>query len=176
MNFWQRLENFILSAFITFYKNFYYYPEQNKILKEFYPDAPDLNQLNYNASLILLMGHESTQQAVPLVPNMINIGGFHLKPSSNDLGKLQTVFDNAKDGVIYFGVGTNVKISTIKNDTQQVLLNSLGKLKQTVLMQWDEKIPENVPKNILMSKWFPQQAILGEYDMQIVIGGIRIFK
>lgn len=161
MSFWERLENFAVKIFAHVYRQLYFFPKQNEILKEFHPDAPHLSTLYHNVSLVFLMSHESTHQAVPLVPNMINIGGFHLKPAEELGPHLKKFLDAATEGVVYFGMGTNVKLSTVRNDTKSVLLNGLGKLKQKVLMQWDEEIPKNVPGNIKMLKWFPQQAILG---------------
>lgn len=164
MTFLERLENFVVSVFVTIYKHFYYFPEQEKIVKEFYPNAPDLNSIIFNTSLILLMAHETTQQAVPLVPNMINVGGLHMKPPK-PLGNMQSQLDSATDGVVYFGMGTNIKLSTTKNETQKAFMKCLGKLKQKVFMQWNEEIPADLPGNIVMAKWFPQQSILGKHKI-----------
>lgn len=162
MTFWQRLENFLLAMFANMYRHLYFFPKQNEMMKKFYPNSPDLMDLYYNVSLVLLMSHESVNQAVPLVPNMINIGGFHLQPAQELREHLKKFLDTATEGVVYFAMGTNVKLSTVRNDTKQVLLKCLGKLKQKVLMQWDEEVPKKLPSNIKMFKWFPQQAILGE--------------
>lgn len=163
MTFLQRIENFIVSVYVTFYNHFFYFPEQEKIMKEFNPNAPDLNSIIFNVSLILLMAHETTQQAVPLVPNMINVGGLHLKPPK-ELGNMKSSLDSATDGVVYFGMGTNIKLSTTTNETQRAILKCLGGLKQKVFMQWHEEIPDDLPSNIVMAKWFPQQSILGKSE------------
>jgi len=46
-------------------------------------------------------------------------------------------------------------------ETVSLLLSELAKLKQTVLWKWeDDKLP-NLPKNVMVKKWFPQNDILG---------------
>lgn len=168
MSFWQRIENFIITIFAHVYRHVFFFPEQDQLMKKYYPGAPDLSTLYYNVSIIFLMAHEATHQAVPLVPNMINILGFHLKPAEELREHLKKFLDSSTEGVVYFGMGTNVKLSTVKNDTKKILLKCLGGLKQKVLMQWDEEIPKNVPSNIKMFKWFPQQAILGKVLLSLV--------
>lgn len=173
MTFRERLQNFLINTFNDIYKHLYFLPQQNKMMKEHFPDSPDLSSLNNNVSLVLLMSHETTNQAVPLVPNMINIGGFHLKDSPEPKEHLKKFLDSATDGVVYFGMGTNLKLSTVRNNTKEVLLKTLGQLKQKVLMQWDEAVPKNVPSNIRLAKWFPQQSILGKLITVTVLKSVE---
>lgn len=39
-------------------------------------------------------------------------------------------------------------------------INVFSRLKQRVLMKWEGNVPEDLPKNILMSKWLPQQDLV----------------
>lgn len=67
--------------------------------------------------------------------------------------------DNAKNGVIYFSMGSNLKSADWPEETKQNLLKMLGGLKQTVLWKFEEQLSDP-PKNVHISKWFPQLSIL----------------
>lgn len=42
-----------------------------------------------------------------------------------------------------------------------MLLEVLGSLQQRVLWKWDEDTMEGLPPNVRLSKWLPQQDVLG---------------
>jgi hypothetical protein len=79
-------------------RNLLFFPAQNKIMKKYFPDAPDLDVLNYNASLVLVNSHISTNKPVPRVPSMVDIGGFHINPPKKLPKDLQEYLDSAKRG------------------------------------------------------------------------------
>lgn len=70
--------------------------------------------------------------------------------------------DNAKHGVIYFSMGSNLKSKDIPKVIKENLLKVFGELKQTVLWKFEEDLP-NTPKNVHILNWAPQQSILGTY-------------
>lgn len=67
---------------------------------------------------------------------------------------------NASHGVIYFSMGTMVKSKTMPREFKRGLLKVFSELKQTVIWKFEEKM-EDVPKNVHIVKWAPQQSILG---------------
>lgn len=71
--------------------------------------------------------------------------------------------DSAEHGVIYFSLGSVVKSSKMPQETVSLLLSELAKLKQTVLWKWEDDQLPNLPKNVKVKKWFPQNDILGMY-------------
>lgn len=69
--------------------------------------------------------------------------------------------DGAKDGVIYFTLGSHIDVSTTLGDALKAeFLKAFGRIKQRVLWKWETDFP-NTPSNVKTSKWFPQQDILG---------------
>lgn len=152
----------------------YLYPAQDKLLKKYYSNAPDLQDLLNNVSLVLLNSHESFNQPVPYVPNMIDIGGYHVDPPKPLPKDLQNFMDAAKEGVIYFSMGSNLKPSKIPSQTKQAILKVLGSRKEKVLWKWDEESIPNQPENIKLSTWFPQQDILGKYLIRLFIHLIHL--
>lgn len=75
---------------------------------------------------------------------------------------LKTILDSAEHGVIYFSLGSVVKSSKMPRETVSFLLSELAKLKQTVLWKWEDVKLPNLPKNVVVKKWFPQNDILSK--------------
>ena len=40
-------------------------------------------------------------------------------------------------------------------------MDAFRKLPQKVIWKWESEIPADVPSNIMMTKWLPQQDLLG---------------
>lgn len=74
--------------------------------------------------------------------------------------ELQNLFEESKDGVIYFSMGSNLQSNDMTKDMKESLLEMFGTLKQTVLWKFEGDL-ENVPANVHLVKWAPQQSILG---------------
>ncbi|CAG9831120.1 unnamed protein product [Diabrotica balteata] len=173
MNLWQRTVNsvLLLSNYIT--KHLYFMPQQKKFMSEHFPKCTDQDAAFYNVSLVFLVTHESANQPIPLVPNMINIGGHHVKPAKELPKDLKVFMDKAKEGVVYFSLGTNVDPAQMAPETQRAIVNALGKLKQKVLWKYDGNVP-NLPKNVQLGKWFPQADLLAHPNLKLFIthGGL----
>ena len=163
-NFFDRLRNSIIYTYGYINRHLMFFPAQNKIVKKYFPDAPDLDVLLYNASLVLLNSHLSTNMAVPRVPNMVDIGGFHLKPPKKLPQDLQTYLDEAKNGVIYFSMGSGLQSTNLPVEKRNALVRVFSKLKQNVLWKWESDVLPGQPKNVEVRKWLPQQDILGTFS------------
>lgn len=69
--------------------------------------------------------------------------------------------DNAKHGVIYFSMGSNLNSQTMPDELKQSFLKMFGSLKQTVLWKFEDDLP-NKPNNVHILKWAPQPSILSK--------------
>ncbi|XP_059051886.1 uncharacterized protein LOC131846569 [Achroia grisella] len=128
----------------------------------------------YNAFLVLSNSHVSIGQALRLPQNYIPVGGYHINEDIQPLpDDLKQLLDNAKNGLIYFSMGTNLKSRDLPNNIKQGLLNIFGKLKQTVLWKFEEKL-SNLPSNVHIVHWAPQQSILAHPNCILFIthGGL----
>uniref|UniRef100_A0A6P7GYX7 UDP-glucuronosyltransferase 2B9-like n=1 Tax=Diabrotica virgifera virgifera TaxID=50390 RepID=A0A6P7GYX7_DIAVI len=173
MNLWQRTVNSVLLLWNYLIKHLYFMPQQKKLMSEHFPKCTDQDVAFYNASLVFLVNHESANQPMPLVPNMINIGGHHVKPAKELPKDLKVFMDKAKEGVVYFSLGTNVDPTKMAPEILRAIVNALGKLKQKVLWKYDGDVP-NLPKNIQLGKWFPQTDLLAHPNLKLFIthGGL----
>lgn len=70
--------------------------------------------------------------------------------------------DGASDGVIYFSLGTNIICSELSPEIIDVFITAFSELPYKILWKWDLDTLAGKPDNVMISKWFPQQDILGK--------------
>ncbi|KAF5289139.1 hypothetical protein FQR65_LT02029 [Abscondita terminalis] len=177
MNFFQRFYNTFVYIVFEFSYYFYLRPNQSRLLNKHFPNAPPLDDLYYNISLILINSHVSVDDVVPYMPNLIPIAGAHLQKPKLLSIELQRLLDGAKNGVIYFSMGASIKCLDISEKTQVIFLNLFSRLKQTVLWKWECPTLPNKTSNIFVRSWFPQQDILAHPNVKLFItqGGLMSF-
>ena len=82
MNFWERLNNFLLYYGIMGYIRYFVFPVQHRLVKKLVgDDIPDLEDLARNASLYLINREFSVQHPRPQLPVSIDVGGLHAEPA-----------------------------------------------------------------------------------------------
>ncbi|XP_023943056.2 UDP-glucosyltransferase 2-like [Bicyclus anynana] len=144
------------------------------VIEKRHSTAPSFETLRFNASLLLSNSHVSMGVPAVLPANVIPIGGYHIKPNVKQLPEdLQKLMDNAKHGVIYFSMGSNLKSKQFPEVIKLDLLKMFGKLKQTVIWKFEEDLP-NRPSNVHIVQWAPQQSILAHKNCILFIthGGL----
>ncbi|XP_025193262.1 UDP-glucuronosyltransferase 2C1-like isoform X2 [Melanaphis sacchari] len=180
MTFVQRAKNAVAVLFDTWVNRLLYVPRQQKLMSEHFAyggheGRPEIAAMLQNVSLTLINTHPVIGSATPYVPSYVPVAGMHTRPSKPLPTDLKTILDSAEHGVIYFSLGSVVKSSKMPREVVSLLLSELAKLKQTVLWKWeDDQIP-NLPKNVKVRKWFPQNDILGHPNCRLFIthGGIH---
>ncbi|XP_072401396.1 UDP-glycosyltransferase UGT5-like [Diabrotica undecimpunctata] len=169
MNYWERLSNtyrFILGEIFMHTK---FIPAQNELLKRVFPDAPDLNSILYNASLILITSHVSLIDTMPLQQNIKEIGGYHVTDPEPLPKNLKDFLDSAKDGAIIFSMGSNLRSSVFKPAKKRAILKAFSKIKQKVLWKFETDLPEK-SDNVMISSWLPQKDVLAHPNVIGFIG------
>lgn len=80
MSFYERFQNFYILGITRVMEYVYYYPKhQHLIDTHFGKDYPSLYTLLSNISLTFLYTNPAMAPSLPLVSNMIPVGGIHLK-------------------------------------------------------------------------------------------------
>ncbi|KAL1491843.1 hypothetical protein ABEB36_012378 [Hypothenemus hampei] len=173
LSFFNRLKNLVAHAMENFMFTFFLFPSDDNFLHQFFPDAPPLAELCQNVSLVLLNSHVSLSPALPLVPNMVEIGGYFIDPPKKLPKDLKDILDNSPEGVIYFSLGSNLKSKDLPSEQKQWILSVLGNLKEKVLWKFEEDLPGR-PKNVFIKKWLPQQDVLAHPNIKLFIthGGL----
>jgi glucuronosyltransferase len=79
---------------------------------------------------------------------------------------LENFINGAKEGVIYFSLGSLVRSETFPKDKLRAFLDAFAELPQRVLWKTDT-IP-GLPTNVMTSKWLPQFDILSMKNKLVV--------
>ncbi|XP_050501045.1 UDP-glycosyltransferase UGT5-like isoform X4 [Diabrotica virgifera virgifera] len=167
--FLQRLKNFYWIRAEGLVRKYYLNNVVEGQAKEIFGKQMDsLDSLENHISLLLCNLMQGFNHPQPLTPNIIPVGGLHIKPAKKLPEDLQRVMDNSKEGVILFALGTNVKPSSFSEDKRKAILDALGKLKQTVLWKFKGNLT-NIPKNVIIKKWLPQRDLLAHPNLKLFI-------
>nr|CAD7591387.1 unnamed protein product [Timema genevievae] len=168
MTFLERLHNTFHQLYFKILYKLYHLPTQDNMMKEAFKelsDIPSVTDLNEKTSLVFLNSHISVNYAQPLLPNVVPIGGMHIKSSLAPLSKdLKTFLDNAQHGVIYFSMGSNLRSADISPPTLAAILNTFSKLKQKILWKFELDNLPGQPANVKIEKWLPQDSVLDTTD------------
>lgn len=84
MDFWERILNTLGNTFQKVTQLFYHLPKQQAQLEKYFSDyspLPSISDLDSSTSLILLNHHFSISYPRPLMPNIVQVGGLHIKPA-----------------------------------------------------------------------------------------------
>lgn len=178
MNLFERIWNFIVFIMDYAMYKLFFLPKQAAIYEATFPDPkPGFDYLmKHGVSLAILNSHFSTSYPRPLVPNMIEIGGSQInrnpKPLPTDI---QNFLDSAKDGAVYFSMGSNIKSTQLPAEKRQAILNTFAKFpKVKFLWKWEDPELPGKPANVFIQKWYPQDDILAHPNIKCFIthGGL----
>lgn len=75
---------------------------------------------------------------------------------------LQETLDSAKEGVIYFSLGSTVRTVNIEERLRKVIVSALAELPYTVVWKWESDHLPDKPDNVIIRNWLPQQDLLGK--------------
>lgn len=78
-------------------------------------------------------------------------------------------------GFIYVSMGSSVKAANMPENLRKLLVNTFAKLPYRVLWKYESSIIQNdLPPNVKISRWLPQQDILGHKKLRAFIthGGL----
>lgn len=173
MNLFEKIYNTLIYVVDRILKFRYFLKSQEKIVRKVLPDTPPIETVYTNISLALIYSHESYCQPVPFVPNMIQVGGFHVKPPRRLPKELQQFLDNAENGAIYFNFGTNVNLTDMPKSQRDVIMKTFTRLNERVIMKWEDDTLPGKPRNVMTAKWLPQNDILGKVVDNTVIVSIH---
>ncbi|XP_063228391.1 UDP-glucosyltransferase 2-like [Bacillus rossius redtenbacheri] len=170
MDFLQRVDSLVTDAIANWMWNFEYFPQMQAIAERHFPHpVPSLKQYEGNFSLILsntVLGYDYPR---PLAPNLILVGGMHLKPPGPLDKKLQEFLDEAEHGAILFSLGSNLRSDMLSPQAQQAFLEVFSSLPQRVLWKFESDTLHPKSENVLLGKWLPQRDILGHKNMKLFI-------
>lgn len=163
MNFFERTINTLIGIAFTLIHRYYLYPKQMQLLEQYFPDYPPLDEIERErVDIFFCNAHFGNESPRPRTPNIINIGGYHVQQPQALDPDLQMFLDNAKEGVVFLGFGTNIDTKQIPKEKMNAFLSKFAKLSYKILLKHDGVIP-NTPENVNIMPWVPQKGVLGSY-------------
>lgn len=164
MSFFERVGNVLLWTFVETMFQAFLLPAEERELHEHFPDAPPLNQLLRNISLVFVNAHYSVADTPrPYLPNIVPIGGLHIQPQKLP-GDLKSYLDGATNGAVLFSLGSNVKSADLPKHQIDAILETFKQCSQKFLWKFEDD-SLNVPENVKIYKWLPQRAVLSKWCM-----------
>lgn len=89
--------------------------------------------------------------------------------------ELKNYLDEAKEGVVYFSLGSNVKSKSLPKEVFDGIVEAFAQLPYQVLWKWEATDIPNKPQNVLLQNWLPQQDVLDHPNVKVFVtqGGIQ---
>ncbi|KAL1461764.1 hypothetical protein WDU94_013636 [Cyamophila willieti] len=179
MNFIQRLQNTLFGVFNPLALAWWYYPAQDLLMREiagtFTPPLPYIQTLLHNISATLVYSDPMLEYPRAQIANLVPVGGIHLKTSQlpKDLVKLMSQ-SVSPHGVILVSFGSMVSPSKMSPSLRDSLVRAFARTGLTVLWRWEGEPIENLPSNIHLRNWVPQQDVLAHTNCRMFIshGGV----
>ncbi|KAF5301857.1 hypothetical protein FQR65_LT08689 [Abscondita terminalis] len=172
------LERIVFVAYKLFtetLKTFVIIPRHQTLVNKYFgTQYPPLQ--NIDISLALVNSDTTFHPVKPLIPTIVQIGGgTHRTPKKPLPIELKNTLDAAKHGFIYFSLGSNVKSKDLSKETRDVILETFSEIPYTVLWKFELDELPNKPKNVIISKWFPQQDVFKHPNIKLFItqGGLQ---
>lgn len=183
MSFLERAHNALICTADWILRSFYHYPAQQGLIDKYFEPhirqnttehLPSVYELERKVAIIMINSHVALDHPRPSMPNIINVGGIHLRPAKPLPIELQQFIDDAKHGVIYFSFGSNIQGKDMPQRLQRAFIETFRHLPQRVLWKFEGEVPESIPENILIWNWFPQHDILAHPNIVLFIthGGL----
>ena len=105
----------------------------------------------------------------PSMPNVIAIPGLSTKPAQELEPSLRNIASDAKHGIIVVSFGSLVADFPHNRAIPEKLLPAFRRLKQTVFWRYQGAPLSEVPTNVVLLKWLPQNDLLGHNNTRLFI-------
>uniref|UniRef100_A0A803W043 glucuronosyltransferase n=1 Tax=Ficedula albicollis TaxID=59894 RepID=A0A803W043_FICAL len=154
----QRVENALISLLELDYCNSYY-AEALKLSSEVLQRDMSLMDLVSPAAIWIMRFDFVFEYVRPVMPNMVFVGGINCakkKPLPKEFEAI--VNASGEHGIVVFSLGSMVSEIPVKKAME--IAEALGTVPQTVLWRYTGKTPSNLPKNVKLVKWLPQNDLL----------------
>nr|XP_053656458.1 UDP-glycosyltransferase UGT5-like [Cherax quadricarinatus] len=175
MSAWHRFYNTMIHiGFACFWRKWAIVPLIQKEISAQFPELPPLLELERNMSLALLNTHFTIGTPLPLLPSQVEVGAMHCHPANSLPHELESwITEAGSSGVIYFSLGSVTRSSSMPVQYRDLFIQAFRRLPQRVIWKYEEEL-EDVPDNVMINKWLPQQDILAHNNVKVFIthGGL----
>ncbi|XP_057234648.1 UDP-glucuronosyltransferase 1A1-like isoform X6 [Malurus melanocephalus] len=157
MTFPQRVKNLLFEIPNFFLCDIVFNPYA-KLASEFLQREVTVPDLLRQASIWLMKLDFVLHYPKPLMPNMVLISGVNCAYKKQNQEFEAVVNASGEHGIVVFSLGSMVSEIPMKKAME--IAEALGTVPQTVLWRYTGKAPPNLPKNVKLVKWLPQNDLL----------------
>ncbi|AKN80687.1 Ecdysteroid UDP-glucosyltransferase [Perigonia lusca single nucleopolyhedrovirus] len=132
-------------------------------------DTPDVYTLRNNVQLLLINVHPWLDNNRPVPPSVQYLGGLHLvnvdEYSAQIINSAVKKFlDSSDKPVVYISFGSGIEVANnMDMEFFNMLVSTFDSLKTQYNFLWkyeSDQHLDKIPTNVLVQKWFEQQAVL----------------
>lgn len=160
MSFFQRISNAVQYFIMVTLSEAMIHPGYDELCRRYISPDASLVGLTQMADLWLMRVDFVLDFPRPTMPNIVYIGGFQCKPAqplSPDLEEFMQ--SSGEHGVVYMSLGSTV--TSLPAYLTANIAEAFAQLPQKVIWRHMGEAPPNLGKNTLLTKWIPQNDILG---------------
>uniref|UniRef100_U3JHM7 UDP-glucuronosyltransferase n=1 Tax=Ficedula albicollis TaxID=59894 RepID=U3JHM7_FICAL len=157
MTFLQRVKNLLYEIPNFFLCDVVFQPYA-ELASEFLKREVTVPDLLRQASIWLMKLDFVLHFPKPLMPNMVLISGVNCAYKKLNQEFEAIVNASGEHGIVVFSLGSMVSEIPVKKAME--IAEALGTVPQTVLWRYTGKTPSNLPKNVKLVKWLPQNDLL----------------
>ncbi|KAI3355872.1 hypothetical protein L3Q82_004424 [Scortum barcoo] len=167
MTFPQRVKNMAMSFLESYLCNILY-SNADQLVSKYIADNMTYKGLISQGAIWLLRYDFVFEWPRPLLPNMVLIGGINCAkkaPLPEDLEEF--VNGSGDDGFIVFTLGSMV--SNMPQEKAKHFFDAFRQIPQRVLWRYTGVQPDDLPKNVRLLKWLPQNDLLAHPKAKLFI-------
>ncbi|KAM6948852.1 UDP-glucuronosyltransferase 1A1-like isoform 2-T2 [Aplochiton taeniatus] len=164
MNFKQRVVNTLISFMEVLVSRIFFWPF-DRVASQFLGEDASVADILADSAIWLLRYDFTLEFPRPLMPNMVLVGGINCNirhPLPEDLESWV-----GEHGFVVFTLGSMV--SSLPEELTVIFLEAFRQIPQKVLWRYTGPVPDNIPKNVKMMKWLPQNDLLAHHGVRAFI-------
>uniref|UniRef100_A0A182KCZ4 Uncharacterized protein n=1 Tax=Anopheles christyi TaxID=43041 RepID=A0A182KCZ4_9DIPT len=133
------------------------------------------NLLERRSELVLVNSDPALDFYQLLPPNVVQVGGLHVKRAEEMPAMMSQFIARASKGVVLFSFGTNVQSEMLGTEVNRQLLELFSSMPDYGFI-WKHANADGLimPPNVLMTSWVPQSAVLANGRTRLLVshGGL----
>ncbi|XP_050305732.1 UDP-glycosyltransferase UGT5 [Anthonomus grandis grandis] len=169
-----RTESFIFTQLEIMFKKTWESKALKRLAERMLNDTFDFEDIKRKISLLFVNEFPFLNEAKPLTPNIIPVGGMHIKKVEELPGILSLIIGNANQGIVFFTTGTDISQNIFDKNVKMNFAHAFLRLQQKTVvwrdrLEGDEHPFNDRPSNIVIHKWLPQNDLLGHLHTKLLI-------
>lgn len=133
--------------------------------------VPDVRELVSDVPLTLQNTHYSVSESFPYLSNVVNVACLHCRSPMQLSPDLELFL---RKGFIFVSMGSSVRASGMPDSLREMFIGAFATLPYNVIWKWEGGKIDNLPSNVKIGSWWPQQELLGHSELRAFVshGGL----